>query len=401
MQMEWTHEDGHTLWLLGLGWLPVVGQLTAVQARQLAKKHKAKQWIVAGHTFRALGLSYKRRRKQKKHQAAAMAYAVLHPKGAHAAVFCVNESLYWLVAAKEGTPMRHGDKLFTTERAAQQALLQLHESHPELNFISQIQRFSDFSILLTARILEQTATHGLPRPFWSTSLVFILLMVGVYWWQFEPSLEAAPVPEPAIDPYLSYWHKQKIQPNGRSALAALLTQWRRLPLELGGWQFKEASCRAQASQWACTYDYSAKNSITTSAEFEGLLPEHWQIQSMDLQSVRVEQQVAFQTEYASWYSTENLRSQLLTPLQHHRAAFSVLRFTELSPLLKVSASTFSPIYRQGLHIEGPLRSVALLLELGHEVHWSTLKLQHKPRNQLSLTSSALSVNLQGVVYVRD
>lgn len=209
--------------------------------------------------------------------------------------------------------------------------------------------------------------------------------------------------EPEIDPYLHYWESHQIQPNGTDALLKVLQHWEQLPLRLAAWQLQDSHCVAERAVWQCSHRYTALTDMATASGLEAALPTGWAIQEVSLQQAQLQSEVSFINGQHRWRSGAEIRTGLLSRLQHIRSAFQSLRLGEPSNLTPgISAPTqYAPIYSQSLQFEGPLRSAALLTHLEEALHWQKAVLSYRAETQPSLKSSALQISLQGVIYVRN
>lgn len=404
MQHEHLHVFGDKKLLMGMQWQPVVGQVSMQQAKLLAKQRRAKQWVVAGHGFLAVGLSYKRVAVKKSTFSAAICHALLYPKGWHATIYKLRDDLYWLAAVHEGTPMSRGDKLFTNQAQALAVLTAIKEQYTELNSSQEIIDINDFLALVATHTLKKALLHSIRTSLLKPMVLLGLFVVWLGWWQFEPTpVEAASV-TPDVDPYLQGWQQKNISPNGKEALVQLVRAWEQTPIELKGWQLKEIRCDAALQHWFCEYQYAAQAETATTVGLDQILPAGWGIKALNMQQAWLQVRIPFTPIGGHWLSAEQVRLQLLSQLQPIRPAFSALRLADpvvLLPQIAVGSSTHTPIYSQTLYFEGPMRSLALLMKMDEALHWEKASLHYKPQAQASLKGSVFQVNLQGVVYVRD
>lgn len=405
MKQEMLHSFGAQQLLFGLHWQPIVGQASPQKAKLIARKQKAKAWVMAGHTFINVGLSYKSVSRKKVIYAAAVCYALLHPKGWHAAIYQLNSNTYWLAVAHEGTPMSLGDVLFANEQDALDALTRLTHQYPELISTPQIIALANFLALVSTHALQKTTLHPLRAPSWRPLVFMVCVLGALYWWRLEPApvVQAAPVPE--VDPYFQYWQQNKIQPNGKDALRKLIFSWHSIPLRLQDWQLQTVRCEAEsrAPRWICEMHYTPLVETASVAQLEPILPKDWQIKQLSMQSAVLKNYIDFVGASSGWRTAQQVQLDLLSQLQHVRPAFSALRLAEPSALAQGvnHSSNYSPIFAQRLNFEGPLRSLPLLVDLDDALHWHRVSLIHKPQRTPSLKSSALQVSAQGVIYVRD
>lgn len=404
MRIEYVHSFGEKQLLFGLSWQSIVGQLQPPQLKQLLKKRQANHWVVAGHTFTALGCKHKRITLKKELYSAAVCYALLFPRGLHAAIYKINDTLYWLTGCQEGTPMSRADVLFADAESAGAALEQLTQQYADLHVSASFEELSDFFALIAARSLQKAEMQTLKKLSWHPVALVIACAGALVWWQFiEPGRVEAAAVEPEIDPYLHYWESRQIQPNGTDALLQVLQHWEQLPLRLAAWQLQDSHCVAERAVWQCSHRYAALTDMATAAGLEAALPTGWAIQEVSLQQAQLQSEVTFINGQHRWRSGAEIRTGLLSRLQHIRSAFQSLRLGEPANLAPgISAPTYyAPIYSQSLQFEGPLRSAALLTHLEEALHWQKAVLSYRAETQPSLKNSALQISLQGVIYVRN
>lgn len=403
MRLEKLYPFGEKQLVFGLEWQPLLDQAGPQQAALMAKQHKAKAWVIAGHTFMNIGLSYSPRSAKKVIYAAAACYALLHPKGWYASIYQLEDEVYWLAVVHEGTPMSLGDRLFSSEQEAQTALLALAERYSDLSYTDHVISLADFLTLIATHTLQKNQLQSLRFRFWRPFLLSCAALSAMYWLQFEPAPEvAAAIPD--LDPYLEEWQQRKIQPNGKDALRQLILSWEHIPLRLQDWQLQSINCEAQtvSASWDCEMRYGAMTDMATAMQLQSVLPASWHLKEVGLQSILVGQQIDFMSTSHQWRNTEQVRLYLLSQLQHIRPAFSRLSLAEPIPLRSgVPPSRYAPIFSQGLSFEGPLRSLALLMSLDEALDWQRVSLTYQPQRQPSLKSSALQASIQGVIYVRD
>lgn len=402
MQMEYVSVFGEKQLVFGLRWLSMVGEKSSPQTKQLAKKEKANHWVVAGTTFTAIGLKKKRAAIKKELYSAAVCYALLYPKGVHAAIYKINETHYWLVGCQEGTPMSRADVLFNSPDEVSAALDLLKQQYLELHVSAFFEELTSFFTLIATRSLQKAELYTLKRRLWPSAFLLSLCIALIVWWQLDLNQAEAASSEPEIDPYLSYWETQQIQPNGSDALRQLISFWEHLPLQLADWQLQDSSCEAQYNLWRCKHRYVTTTDTATALDLEARLPEGWVIHETNMQQVVLQSQNAYEIGQGQWRTADEVRLGLLSQLQHIRPAFQSLRLVEPTLLVPAVAShaKYAPIFSQTLHFEGPLRSSALLLDVDNALHWSRATLTYRPQVMPSLKSSALQANLQGMVYVR-
>lgn len=403
MSQEYLQIFGDKKLLFGLQWQSIVGQVAPANTKLLAKQQRAKQWVISGQTFFTLGLSFRRGSRKKDMYSAAACHALLYPKGWHASIYKISNDLYWLAAVHEGTPLRLGDKLFTDKAQAQLVLSQLITEYSVSKYHIEPVAMADFLALISTHTLQKAALQQVRPVVWRPVFVLFGLACAWAWWQFETMPVEAAVALPEVDPYLAYWEKKQFSLNGNDAVLQLIRSWEQIPLMLKGWQLQEVVCDSDLQHWLCNYQYKASTDTTTTLDLESVLPQGWHSNGVNMQSASFQHQINFSINSGYWRSAEQVRLQLLSQLQSIRPAFSVLKLAEPKSVLPrlTTPSTYSPIFSQQLHFEGPLRSFVFLADFDEPLHWQRAVLQYRPQVDPSLKSSALHVKLQGVVYVRD
>lgn len=406
MQQEYLYLCGEKTLLFGLHWQPVLGQASPQQARQLCKYKKANGWVIAGQTFFSIGMTQHRLRAKKNIYVAAVFYAMLYPRGLHAAIYKIDETHFWLIAVQEGTPIQQSDKLYANIHEAQTALLALADQYAQMNCVSDALPLRDLVNALASRSATKALIQCYQPKRWHVLALMMAILVGAYGWQWRvPAVEAA-VAEPEIDPHLQHWNKQAIAAHNHVALHSLLKHWHHMPLYLSQWRLDQIECVALAKKWQCQHIYTPLTAMATAIDFERVLPDLWSITNVNLQKITVKSEAKIDVNLrATWRSREKVNLQLLSQLQHIRSAFNNLKITEPQLLLTkaplVTNPSFTSIFSQKLYFQGPLRSLVLLRDFDDALYWKKASLKYVPHAKPSLKNSVLQANLQGVIYVRD
>lgn len=405
MQTELLHVFSDKNWAFGLVWLPVVGQMTKASAQQLCKQKKAQSWLIAGNTFLCVGLSVHRPSTKKTVYAAAVCYALLYPRGQHAAIYKITDAVFWVIAVQEGTPISQSDVLYRSELDAQQALESLISQYTELNCVLEVLPITGLLGSAISRPLTKALMQPLRQNHWKLVAACSLLVLLSYGWHLQaPEAEASePLPEP--DLYAEYWAKKKIVATNQDALLSLLQHWQSMPLFMAQWRLVSVDCQVIEIKWQCQHQYIPVVETAAILDFEAMLPQFWTLKEATLQKIIVQSSVDLNTvALAAWQSSQQVNLPLLSQLQPIRPAFKSIKLADPKPLFAKSvnpASTFSPIFSQDLNFDGPLRSIVLLLDLDEHVYWKKAALAYFPQAKAALKTSALQVSLQGVIYVRD
>lgn len=406
MYMDYVYSSGDKTLLFGVYWQPMLGQVSTQQIRQLCKYKKAKGWVIGGQAFFSIGLTKKRLGVKKNTYAAAICYALAYPRGLHAAIYKINETHFWLIAVQEGTPIKQSDKLYANLHEAQNALSLLIAQYSELNCVSEPLPLNDLLVSLASRPIFKALMKSYTTKKWKIFALIIMVLSGVYGWQWQaPAVEAAVI-EPEIDPYLQYWNTQAIAAHNQVALHRLLQHWHHMPLYIAKWRLDQIDCVTLTKKWQCQHIYVPLTPTATVMDFERILPDAWSITDVNLQKISVRSEVEIDLKSAAtWRSREQVNLQLLSQLQHIRSAFINLKIVEPQLLVTkaplVTNPSFTSIFSQKLYFQGPLRSLVLLRDFDDALYWNKASLKYVPNAKTSLKNSALQASLQGVIYVRD
>lgn len=406
MYLDYFHTSADKTLLFAVHWQPVLGQVTTQQIRQLCKYKKAKGWVIGGQNFLSIGLTKKRLSIKKEIYAAAICYALVYPRGLHATIYKIDDAHFWLIAVQEGTPIKQSDKLYATLDEAKNALILLIDQYPELNCVFEPFPIDNLLASLASRPILKALMKSYTTKKWKLFALIIVILGGVCGWQWQaPTVEAAVI-EPEVDPYLQYWNTQAIAAHNHVALHGLLEHWHHMPLYMAKWRLDQVDCVTLTKKWQCQHLYVPLTPTATVMGFERVLPDSWSITDVNLQKISVKSEVEIDSKLsATWRSREQVNMQLLSQLQHIRSAFINLKITDPQLLLTkaplVTNPTFTSIFSQKLHFQGPLRSLVLLRDFDEALYWRKASLKYIPNAKTSLKNSALQANLQGVIYVRD
>lgn len=400
--------------VFGLRWFPVLGASSTQQARLLCKRHRAKAWVVTGRHFSSVGLSSKKLTAKTQRVAAAVCFATLFPRGVQAAIYKLDQQCYWLIAAHEGVPLRHGDMVFSSIEQAKQRAQQLAKHHTSLVLQPDILSIESLVPLLTTRMrLKAKMLPKRQRPWaWFT---VVSLVVSLAYWSYVPRVSVAAVdPEPLRDPYQAYWDQQQRPASHYVALQALLEHWQALPLDVASWRLNGSNCQVQRAFWQCTHSFKPEVEMATVVDFQKKQPTDWQMIQADLQKIHVQTQVYFQDqEPRRWYTSQAIQAKLLAKFQSLKPAFQSIKLLTPVQFLGKGQTTsatsgiglpqhqFAPIFEQGVALQAPLRSLSLLLDFDEYVHWEKASFVLNQKQKASLKQSAVQAQLHGVAYVRD
>lgn len=407
MSQEYIQSCGSYQLVFGLRWFPVLGASTAQQARNLYKRHHAKAWVVAGRHFSSVGLSMSGFSARAHHVSAAVCFATLFPRGVHAAIYQLTAERYWLIAAHEGTPLRHGDMVFGSVEQAQQRVQQLTVHHTTLVLQPEVLSIQALIPLLTQRMRLKAKMQPIRQRRWAW-VAGAMVVVSLVYWSYVPRVSVAAVdPAPVFDPYQHYWEQQSRPASHYVALQVLLEHWQQLPLTLAAWRLADSNCQVQKTAWQCIHSFKPTMESANVLDFQQQQPSEWQMVQADLQHIQVQTQVVFQsTDPRRWRASQALQAELLAKLQRIKPAFQTIKLQEpVRYLAKNTAIATSPeirpIFEQSLSLQAPLRSLALLLDFDEHFYWEKASFIVNQKAKATLKQSAVQVQLHGVAYARD
>ncbi len=405
MSLEYLQRCGAYQLVCGLRWIPVLGASATQQARTLCKEQSAKAWVVTGRHFSSVGLSATILRPKQVYVSAAVCFATLFPRGVQAAIYTLDDQRYWLIAAHEGTPLRHGDAVFKSLEQAQHRVQQLRRHHTTLVLQPEVQPIQVLLPLLTPNLRFKAQLHAQRSRRWAV-VVVVMSLLSLAYWGYVPSVSVAAVEaEPVIDPYEHYWQQQARPASHYVALQALLEHWQLLPLELAAWRLTESVCQIQAQDWLCLHGFKPKEEGATVLDFQAKQSQDWHLVQADLQTIQVQARVGFALAERQWQPGQTVQSQVLAQFQTVRPALQSIKLHEpVRYVDKSMANTgmgFSPIFEHGFSVQAPLRSLTMLLNFGEFFYWEKAALVVNHQVRASLKQSALQVQLQGVTYARD
>lgn len=405
MSLEYMQSCGPYQLLFGLRWFPILGASATHQARALCKTQRAKSWVVSGRHFSTVGISQTGLKAKQISISAAVCFADLFPRGVQAAIYELGEKRFWLIAAHDGTPLRHGDAVFATLEQARQRARQLAVHHTTLVLHPEVQSIQEFLPLLTQRLRVKAQMQPVRQRRWAI-VAALMGVLSLAYWSYMPRVSVAAVePEVLIDPYQQHWEQQAKPASHQMALQALIEHWHQLPLELAAWRLSQSDCQIKSSYWECLHSFKAILESATAVDFQKHQDPAWQLVQAELQAIQVQVHIPFETEARQWQSAQALQATLLSQLQAIRPAFQHVKLNEPLPYLSrntmSSGSGYSPIFEQSFVLQAPLRSLSLLLDFGDLFYWERAALTINHRAKVSLKQSALQTQLYGVAYARD
>lgn len=416
MSQEHLHICSHYQLVFGLRWFPLLGASTTQQARVLSKQYRARASVVIGRHFMCVGLSQKELGQKTTRISAAVCFAYLFPRGVHAAIYQLAEQLYWLVVVHEGTPIRQGDVLFHTLDQAQQRVHEFKSHYTTLVLQGETLSIQALLPLINPRLRAKAQLKPIRQRSWAWATACVIGIGGLYW-SYTPRVSVAAIEPPVVivDPYTTYWQQQARPVSNHRALQALLHYWQQLPLSLARWELSTSTCQIQTSAWNCTHEFKPAAETATVMDFKQEHPQHWRLTQANLQHIQTQDTVSFTVTGArAWHDMHTHQQQFLAQLQRLKPAFQSMVLKDPVVYGKAAVeraraqadpnATFPqpvPIFEQALHLKGPLRSVALLLDFDERFYWEKASLTVNKKTKASLKHSVLQAQLHGVTYVRN
>lgn len=411
--------------VFGLEWRPLISGKAASTARRIARQRRATHLVMDGESPASFAFGTPvlagENRGRPLHSAAQI-LARMVPNGSIACILPVASGSYWLVAVHEAAVMSRSDLVFHSEQQARDAYENLRESHPRLALLDPEQ------IGLTLASLATASDHGTAlrdtglRRSRRLSALFSFLVLGAacvmaYRTWFVPE-EAVDVSQVASTEIREQWRvavsevEHSIALHGVAATHAVLSQVYQIPVRLSGWALARVECRAQGPLWRCLADLDRRHPHANSKGLMSRAPEGWTLSfpSIEKASATWEFHTSVQTAATQrLFSPQQNKRHLLSALQGIRMAFNRMELGSDVPI-----ATRTPLdnagralpFPQGLprytrrpvHIEGPLRSLSLLLPYTQSIGWRSFSLVVGHPTIPTSATSRLRVTLHGELY---
>jgi len=435
----------------GMRWFAVLAERPRKAARRLGRQFHATHVAHAGTTPSVVGLAWLGNAGSV--YSAAQAVAMRYPSGSVALRMALRPGLIWLVAVHEGLVIARTDRLFDDPEPADRLLAELKLAYPGLIVAGETPAIGLADLAQMAQSAGQAGQisalrrlrRPLPRP---VSILFCVLglaavLPGIYGGDVAARLGRMDDDSPDAVTVASLYAARAagIEPtpplvHGIAGLKGLLDTFHAVPLRPAGWRLSHAYCDAgDDSIWRCAAHYERDAAQASNAGlfgyFESICPGttrqdasigvvaqacHWPglriaFASLDQAHVswRPDVRAVALTQTRPMGNANNDR-QLLSALQGVRGAFSDIQVGE--PLALQMAAPPDDAARNGqadasgyrsrsLHISGPLRSAALLLEHASFIGWRRAELRHLDVDAPDIRRSRLHFTLQGLLYEID
>jgi hypothetical protein len=427
--------------VFGLRWSPLVGSRIASLARKRAVQARASHYVYGGSRGAAVGCTRLHKvPRTRSYHSAAQAFARQHPEGSVAVLLQLREDAFWLAGAHDGAVMVRTDRLFTTEGAGREALENLRQTVPALvvhdtfdSVDADASLVDPHSLWMSIEPLAQRAdaasrllgTGGVWTRLPMAARFCIAVVIGlvalragsVYWRTFHSTRSAAPA---AISPALA-WERalarfRQTHPLHRSnEPQRVMSTFRKLPLDIDGWSLTGASCRAGIERWACGARYARRGRTATNSALLQAIPDGWKVEFLLLDDATVAwSPVSISTAMAftELDRAADTATRFGSFLQRIRPAFRRItvgtgrRETLQAPrdargTILATPTGMPTISSRRVTLVGPLRSYGLFASPPGAFAWTQIDLQVRRAEPATLTASALSAELTGVLYERD
>jgi hypothetical protein len=427
--------------VFGMRWSPLVGSRVASLARKRAVQARASHYVFGGNRGAAVGCARLHKvSRSRSYHSAAQAFARQHPEGAVAVLLRLQDDAFWLAGAHDGAVMVRTDRLFSTECAAQDALLKLRQTVPALvvhnTFDSREfggQAVDTNLLCMSVEPLAQSADAAsrllgtgaawtrLPpaaRLFIALAIGLAILRAGSLYWRAQRSV---PAPIPAVVSSVVAWRRvldrfiQAHPLHRANEPQRVMSTFRKLPLDIDGWSLTGASCRAAKAHWACGARYARRGRTATNSALLKAVPDGWKVEFMLLDDATVTwlpAAMSMEMAFAELDRAADTAARFGSFLQRVRPAFRRItvatgkRETMLPPRDEKGMVLAPPpgtpaISSRRIMIVGPLRSYGLLQDSPGAFAWTQIDLQVRRTEAATLIASALSAELKGVLYERD
>ncbi len=413
--------------VFGLYWLPLIGAQASRAARRTARRYRASHVVVSDGAD-AVGLAalkLERRRRKEPFYSAAQNVARLHASGTVALLLELEPACHWLVAVHEGAVIARTDTLYPSRDEAIVVLDELKQAYPHLQVLGaqKAQALPTLSMIAAASDVQTRLAPVsrwepvFPGPVqWFVLALVLMLVIPRFWTVLRPA-DADTAPASGVDP-VAAWRQavskatRHVTVHGVQGTQLLLHSLYAIPVRVGGWELLEVNCMAQSSAWRCRARYDRRDAKASNEHFLAKAASNWGIEFESIDRV-----------HAAWTLPEAgrpLAAQVLkTSADNERHLFSSLQsilpaFTQIQ-LGKSQAFKIEPprdeknqvIERpdhisgyliRPVQIQGPLRSVSLLLPYTESLSWKQVLVSVRHVDRAGIKSSRLNVSFQGDLY---
>ncbi|WP_251864492.1 type 4b pilus protein PilO2 [Achromobacter sp. Marseille-Q4962] len=406
----------------GLHWMALIGSNAPALAKARARQLRATHYALGGAPAAVAGFGRARARARQRQaaQAAALVFAQCHPRGGHC-ILRLPDGRYWLAAARDGTVLSAGDRLYASQAAAESARAQLLSQRPDLAALDPAEVWTRLCAGGDA------ACRLIPVPSrWSelpwTVRVFLLCLaasaLGPWLWHSwnRPAPEDAGTPaadasagdaRQAWDDALSQ-AMRRLRAHDGSEPGRLIAGLAGVPLSLEGWALRRAHCDAMDAQWRCSAFYARAYPFATNQGLAARRPSGWNLSFNPLEEAVLSWRLAAGERPLSAIalpSGHEVDIRVASVLQTLAPAFSSVSLGQPARAAfaeGIARPAGAPELRaRTVSLHGPLRSLVLLSGAFSSARWSRLVLNIQPQARAGLASSMLAAELQGVLYEHD
>ena len=275
--------------VFGLEWRPLIGTDLEKKSHQEAMRSKSTHYIKAGIHSTAVGcvklnVSGSDKNKRAMYSAAAV-FALSNSHGAFITKVQIEQELYWVVAAHDGTVLKGTDVLLSAEDA-DSLVKSVQERFPDANLISDERDSGPFLNDKTKLFEAKTSIESLPNWLKYVACLFVLLTFCKFgyekWSEYQEQNSMADNIEKYVD-VKAEWQKSldkwadSVYVDGSDGYDVLFEKFMLTPPEIGYWTLVEANCTPRGNtDWVCQAKY-LRGALGTNNTFLAALPKGWSV----------------------------------------------------------------------------------------------------------------------------
>jgi|GEM_PF-1593591 len=413
--------------VFGLDWLPLISGKAASTALRVARRRRATHMVMDGESPASFAFGTPRLSREHRRwpmHSAAQSFARLYPRGSAACILTLDSDVYWLVAANEGAVMSRSDLIFRSRQQAQAVYENMRLSHPRLSLLNPEHIGLNLESLASASdpgtALRDTGLRRIRRllVLFLFSALGIACTAGYRSWLFQP--DTPDLSEVANAKIEEKWRaainevEHNIRLHGVAATHAALKHVYNIPVQISGWALVRVECRADGPLWRCVSELNRQHPHANNRGLMNSVPKQWALSFPSIETARAswEFRTFVQTAVTKrLHAPVHNKRHFQSALQGIRMAFNRIELGGEVPIaLRMPVDDTGralpppqsmPRYtRRSVQIEGPLRSLSLLLPYTESIGWRSLSLAVGPPTFPSSTNSQLRVTLHGELYER-